>query len=86
MKFNKPLSLISFVAVIIFSIIPHVGIKVVDEVFRSYYFGFPARWLGYHRNGQFSFQVFNLVFNFLIFYFLFWIINKFLKRILRVQS
>jgi len=43
MKFNKTLSLISFVTVIIFSIIPHVGIKVVDEIFRSYYFGFPAR-------------------------------------------
>lgn len=86
MKFNKKLSLISFIAIIIFSLTPHVGIKVVDEVFTSYYFGFPARWLGYHRNGQFSFQVFNLLFNFIAFYFLFWALNKSLKRILRTQS
>lgn len=82
MKFDKTLSLVSLITVIILSFIPDVGIKVVDEVFRSYYFGFPARWLGYHKSGggQFSFQVFNLIFNFFIFYFIFWIIKKLIKR------
>ena len=78
MKFNKTLSLISFITVIILSFVPNVGIEVVDEVFRSYYFGFPARWLGYHKSGggQFSFQVFNLIFNFFFFYFMFWVVKK----------
>lgn len=78
MNFNKKLSLISFIAVIVLSFVPNMGIKVVDEVFRSYYFGFPARWLGYHKSGggQFSFQMFNLIFNFLFLYFILWLFKK----------
>ncbi|MFB8424934.1 hypothetical protein ACFC4S_23235 [Priestia megaterium] len=87
MKFDKTLSLVSLIIVIILSFIPNVGIKVVDEVFRSYYFGFPALWLGYHKGGggQFSFQVFNLIFDFLFFYLIFWLIKKLIKKIAKLK-
>ncbi|NGY88859.1 hypothetical protein F6Y05_38415 [Bacillus megaterium] len=83
MKFNKKLSLFSIIAVIVVSFIPVIGIKVVNEVFRTYYFGFPARWLGFHLSGggQLSFQVFNLIFNFFFFYSLFWVTKKIAIRI-----
>ncbi|RAS90856.1 hypothetical protein A3863_07695 (plasmid) [Priestia endophytica] len=78
---KKTVYYLSFIATIIFSFTPKIGIRVANEVFQTYYFGFPTQWLGYHEGGQFSFQVFNLLFNFFVFYFLFRIVMKILKSL-----
>ena len=51
----------------------------IDGTYR--YFGFPAQWFGYYRGGQFSFEVLGLLFNLVVFYFLFYLLNKILKKI-----
>lgn len=63
----------SLIATIIFSFIPMIGIRI-DGEYR--YFGFPAEWLGYYGDKQFSFNLFGLIFNFLVFYFIFFLFVK----------
>ncbi|MFP7226176.1 hypothetical protein SFC42_24120 [Priestia filamentosa] len=77
---KKFLYLFSFIVTIIFSIIPGIGMRI-DGTYR--FFGFPAQWLGYYGGKQFSFEVFGLLLNFLVFYFFFFLLNKILKNILR---
>lgn len=78
---KKLLYLLSFIATIIFSIIPGIGMKI-DGTYR--FFGFPAQWLGYYGGGQFSFEVFGLLLNFLVFSFFLILLNKILKKILEI--
>ncbi|MFP7487959.1 hypothetical protein SFC65_27810 [Priestia filamentosa] len=78
---KKLLYLLSFIATIIFSIIPGIGMKI-DGTYR--FFGFPAQWLGYYGDGQFSFEVFGLLLNFLVFSFFLILLNKILKKILEI--
>jgi hypothetical protein len=62
---KKTIFLLSFIATIIFSFIPGIGIRI-DGSYR--FFGFPAQWLGYYRGGQFSFELLGLLLNLFIFY------------------
>lgn len=78
---KKLLYLLSFIATIIFSIIPGIGMKI-DGTYR--FFGFPAQWLGYYGGGQFSFEVFGLLLKFLVFSFFLILLNKILKKILEI--
>ena len=74
---NK-LYLLSILATIVTSFIPGIGIRI-DGTYR--YFGFPAQWFGYFGGGQFSFEILGLLFNLVVFYFLFSLLNKVLKKI-----
>lgn len=78
LKHNFSLYLLSFLATIIISFIPGIGIRV-DGAYR--FFGFPAQWLGYYGGRQFSFEVLGLLLNFLVFYFLFLILSKIIKKL-----
>lgn len=80
---KKNMFFISFIATMIFSFIPGIGIRI-DGTYR--FFGFPAQWLGYYRDGQFSFEVLGLLLDVFIFYFFLLILTKVLKIILRIQN
>ena len=58
---KKILFLLSFIATMILSFIPGIGIRI-DGTYR--FFGFPAQWLGYYRGGKFSFELLGLLLNF----------------------
>ena len=79
MNNKKSLYIISFIATMIVSFIPGVGI-IIDGDWNHYHFGYPAEWLGYYGGLQFSFNVFGVLFNFFVFYFLFSLLNKILKK------
>ena len=66
----------------ILSFTPGVGIRIDgDGDWNFHHFGFPAEWLGYYGGGQFSFNVLGVLFNVFVFYFLFSLLNKILKKI-----
>ena len=80
---KKILYLLSFIATMIFSFIPGIGIRIDGT---SRFFGFPAQWLGYYRGGQFSFELLGLLLNFFIFYLVFLVLRKVLKMFLRSRK
>ncbi|MGA9468593.1 MAG: hypothetical protein WBV10_13250 [Exiguobacterium marinum] len=65
--FNFKIFSLSFIIVMILSFIPQIGIK--EEGPYTYY-GFPARWLGNLGEGDYSFELFGLLFNLALLYFL----------------
>ncbi|CAH0325266.1 hypothetical protein C1Y47_11005 [Priestia megaterium] len=72
--------ILSIMATIIFAFIPNVGIRIEGPY---HYFGFPAQWLGYYKGPRLTFNILGILFNIAFFYFVFFISNKILKKILR---
>ena len=82
MKFSrkKVYSLLSIITVVILSLIPGIGLRTDNEFSETHYFlGYPAKWLGYYGDWLFGFQIFNLLFNFILFYFIFFLLDKLRK-------
>lgn len=79
---KKVYSLLSIITVVILSLIPGLGLFADNEFSKPHYlFGYPAKWFGYSGDFLFSFQVFNLLFNFALFYFVYAILDK-LRKVL----
>ncbi|MFQ6391609.1 hypothetical protein ACLNAR_28055 [Priestia aryabhattai] len=70
---------LSIIATIIFAFIPNLGVRMEGPY---HYFGFPAQWLGYYRGPRLTFNILGALFNIVFFYFVFFVLNKILKRIL----
>ncbi|PEA54181.1 hypothetical protein CON64_14470 [Bacillus pseudomycoides] len=75
---KKSLYFLSLIATVVFAFIPGIGIRGEGHFL---HFGFPAQWLGYFGNIQFSFQILGFLFNFYFFYFAFVILNKILFKV-----
>ena len=71
--FNFKVFSLSFIIVMILSFIPQIGIR---EVGPYIYYGFPARWLGNLGQGDYSFELFGLLFNLALLYFLLIFLKK----------
>lgn len=74
---------LSLITTIIFSFIFEIGIRIEGSHFL---FGFPAQWLGYYREIRFSFGILGLLLDFLVFYFVFWVLNKLRKMLFKSQK
>ncbi|GIN62397.1 hypothetical protein J27TS8_23900 [Robertmurraya siralis] len=70
---KKFLLLLSFLVTIIIAFVPGIGIRVEEP---SYYFGFPAEFLGYHGKGLFSYPLLGFLFNIIFYYIIFLILIK----------
>ncbi|MGG3640029.1 hypothetical protein [Bacillus gobiensis] len=74
----KKIHYLSLITVVIFSLVPRIGIQIEGT---HYFFGFPAQWLAYYGGWLISFKVWNLLFDFFVFYFAFIILKKLGKEI-----
>lgn len=81
MKKNKNrvyVLILSLICVLGFSFVPKIGLRIEGT---SYFWGFPAEWLGIHRYGGFSFLWLGFVFDIVLFYLFFWLLIKVLSSI-----
>ncbi|WP_034333026.1 hypothetical protein, partial [Bacillus sp. J37] len=76
LKDRKSLYLFSLLATIIFTFIPIIGIR---EEGNYLYFGFPAQWLGYYGDFQFSFEPLGLLLDYFVFFVVVILIVKLFK-------
>lgn len=77
---KKIYSLLSLIALVIFSLIPGVGYRTDNDFVEThYFFGYPAKWFSYYGNGSYNFQIYNLLLNFLVFYLSFILLDKLRK-------
>jgi hypothetical protein len=70
---SKKIHILSFITTIILSFIPNLGLKIDGNYL---FLGFPAQWFAYYGDGVFNFEILGLLFNLVIFYFLFILIIK----------
>ncbi|MEC1180562.1 hypothetical protein P9B03_19045 [Metasolibacillus meyeri] len=76
-KNNEKILFLSIFIIIIISFIPEIGIRI-DEGY--YFFGFPAQWFVYYGKYQYSFEILGFLFNIVIFYSLFLLLNKISRK------
>jgi len=73
LKNKKRVIFISLFTTVVIAFIPFMGIRIE----KNYEFiGFPAQWLGYYGDVEFSFAPLGFLFNFAIFYVLFVFLKK----------
>lgn len=85
MKNNKKkvyVLILSIICLLSFSFIPNIGLRIEEN---SYYWGFPADWLGIHQYGGFSFMWLGFLFNIAFFYSIFWLMTKSLSIIKKMK-
>jgi len=77
LKNKKRVIFISLFTTVVIAFIPFMGIRIEKNYeFTYYFFGFPAQWLGYYGDVEFSFAPLGFLFNFAIFYVLFVFLKK----------
>lgn len=84
---KKVYSLLSLITIVSLSLIPGIGLRTDNEFSEThYFFGYPAEWFDYSGDWLFGFQVFNLLFNFFLFYFIFFLLDKLRKVLLQFKN
>lgn len=75
---NNKILISSIFIIIIISFVPGIGNRIEGDY---YYFGFPAEWLGYYGDYDFSFNLWSFILNIITFYLMILMLNKMYVKI-----
>ncbi|MBY8914931.1 hypothetical protein KY305_19640 [Bacillus sp. YC2] len=74
------LCFLSFLFTLMITFIPSIGLR---EEGSDRFYGYPAQWLDIRVNGNISFELWGLLFNFLLFFLIFWGLKRILLFLLK---